>query len=353
MALILSDKIGCFSDIHIGLGQDSKQWHDIALNFAKWASEVYKSKGIDTIIIPGDIFHNRSEIGVNTLAVAKKFFDYFKGFKIFISSGNHDCFYKDNSSVNSISILDGWNNINIIDKNPVIIETTHNDIVLVPWGTLFEDIPETNGIIFGHFEISSFYMNSYKVCEHGMESKDLFKKAPLIISGHFHKKDDRKYDNGRIVYLGSPYQHNFGDVGDARGIYILDLEKNELEFIENNLSPKHLKLSTKAFIENPESINSETLKQQLENNIISLIVDSEIDQEELALLTSKLNSIAPLSFRTDYISDNTNPTTTDDTKEIDSGDLLKDIEEFVNTLTIENKKEVVEYLTETYNLLSK
>jgi DNA repair exonuclease SbcCD nuclease subunit len=196
-------------------------------------------------------------------------------------------------------------------------------------------------------------MNSYKVCDHGMESKQLFKKAPMIISGHFHKKDDRKYDKGRIVYLGSPYQHNFGDAGDARGIYILDLETSELEFIENNISPKHLKLSTKSFIEDPESIDSTLLKEQLENNIVSLIVDTEIAQEELAILSSKIHKISPLSLRTDYLQDNSTITQTDDSKEFDSGNLIKDIEEFVDNLDIENKKEVIEYLTETYNLLSK
>jgi DNA repair exonuclease SbcCD nuclease subunit len=350
---ISSKKVGCFSDIHIGLGQDSKQWHDIAINFAKWASKTYKDLGIDEILIPGDIFHNRSEIGVSTLAVAKEFFDYFKDFTVYISSGNHDCFYKNNSTVNSISILDGWSNIQIIDKDCETIKTPYKDIVMVPWGVEYDQIPQTDGIIFGHFEISSFYMNSYKVCEHGMESKQLFKKAPLIISGHFHKKDDRKYDKGRIVYLGSPYQHNFGDIGDARGIYILDLEKNELEFIENNISPKHLKLSTKAFVENPESIDSALLNKQLENNIVSLIVDTDIAQEDLALLSSKLHKKALLSIRTDYLQDNSSISQNDDSKEFDSGNLLKDIEEFVENLDIENKQEVIEYLTETYNLLSK
>jgi DNA repair exonuclease SbcCD nuclease subunit len=186
-----------------------------------------------------------------------------------------------------------------------------------------------------------------------MESKDLFKKAPLIISGHFHKKDDRKYDKGRIVYLGSPYQHNFGDTGDSRGIYILDLKNKELEFIENNISPKHHKLSLKNITNNSNPIDIDLLDDVLKNNIVSLVVDTEIDQEELALLTLKLNKTNPLSFRTDYVSDNSNISVNDDTKEIDSGNLLKDIEEFVNTLQIENKKEVIEYLTETYNLLNK
>ena len=348
----LDKKIGLFSDIHLGLGQGSDQWHNISLNFAKWASEVFKNKGIEQILIPGDIFHNRSEIGVNTISVAKQFFDYFKDFKLFISTGNHCCYFKNNSTINSISILDGWSNIKIFDKTPAILSYKDKKISMIPWGIEYDQIPESD-ICIGHFEISSFYMNSYKVCEHGMESKQFFKKAPLIISGHFHKKDDRKYDKGRIVYLGSPYQHNFGDTGDARGIYVLDLENNELEFIENNISPKHIKLSTKAFVQNPDSIESSLLEEQMKNNIVSLVVDIEIGQDELAQLTSKLHKVSPLSIRTDYISDNMGIETLDNTKEIDSGNLLKDIEDFVNNLDIENKKEVIEYLKESYNLLNK
>ena len=90
-------------------------------------------------------------------------------------------------------------------------------------------------------------MNSYKVCDHGLESKQLFKKSPTIVSGHFHKKSHRKYENGQILYLGSPYQQNFGDVGDERGIYILNLENHAFNFIENKISPKHLKISLKVF----------------------------------------------------------------------------------------------------------
>jgi DNA repair exonuclease SbcCD nuclease subunit len=350
---IKGKKIGCFSDIHIGLGQDSKIWHDISLNFAKWASEKYLNSGINDIIIPGDIFHNRNEIGVETLAVAKKFFDYFKDFNIYISSGNHDCFYKNNSTINSISILDGWNNITIIDNVPTTIKTDYNDIVLIPWGTEYENIPKTEGIIFGHFEINSFYMNSYKVCEHGMDSKDLFNKSQMIVSGHFHKKDHRRYGKGQIVYLGSPYQHNFGDINDDRGIYILNLENNEFEFINNDISPKHLKLSAKEFIKNPESIDSDMLKGNVNGNIISLVVDDKIEHEKLAIMTSNIQNMSPISLRIDYLDSDNDISQTDDNKDFDSGNILKDIEEFVNNLNINNKPEVIEYLTETYNLLTK
>jgi DNA repair exonuclease SbcCD nuclease subunit len=338
--------IGCFSDIHIGLYQNNDQWHKIALDFAEWASSAYLKLGINDIIIPGDVFHNRNEIGVNTLSIAKKFFDHFKDFRIFISSGNHDCFYKNNSTVNSISILDGWNNIHIIDKTPTRISTDYGDIVLVPWGIEYENIPETKGILFGHFEINSFYMNSYKVCDHGLESKQLFKKSATIVSGHFHKKSHRKYENGQILYLGSPYQQNFGDVGDERGIYILNLENHEFNFIENKISPKHLKISLKDYDKN-KSLDS------IKNNIVSLIVDQSIDQEILSNYTSNIQKEAPLSFRTDYLESDLSIKSIDSEKESNTGDILKDIEEFVNNLEIEHKKEVVDYLTEAYNILLK
>ena len=78
MPKLNSQYIGLFSDIHIGLGQDSSVWHKNILEFAHWVSDVYTNKGISEIIIPGDIFHNRNEISVNTLAMAKEFFEIFK-----------------------------------------------------------------------------------------------------------------------------------------------------------------------------------------------------------------------------------------------------------------------------------
>jgi DNA repair exonuclease SbcCD nuclease subunit len=343
--VINSNKIGIFSDIHLGLGQDSKQWHDISLDFAKWASEKFLDAGIRDIVIPGDVFHNRTEIGVNTLSITKQFFDFFKDFRIFISTGNHDCYYKDNSTVNSLSILDGYKNIHIIENKPEIIKTPHNDIVLVPWATEYDNIPETNGIIFGHFEISTFYMNSYKVCEHGMSSKELFSKAPFIISGHFHKKDHRVYNNGQILYVGSPYQHNFGDAGDDRGIYIFDLSDNTFEFINNDISPKHYKLSLKKITENNKSYDD-----ILKNNIVSLVIDTKIDHDDLLKINANIQKFSPLTIRTDY-EDTETVKLDEEEKTFDGIDILKNLEDYVNTLDIEYKPDVLDYLKETYNLL--
>jgi len=346
--VIKSNTIGIFSDIHIGLGQDSSMWHDIVLDVAKWASKEYIKAGINDIIIPGDIFHNRNEISVNSVAVATEFFEILKDFKLFISAGNHDSYYKDRSDINSISILKGWKNIVIVDKEPLILQAGEKTISLIPWGTDIKDIPNTD-ICFGHFEINSFYMNSFKTCDHGLESKSLLNKAPLVISGHFHKKDHRKYKDGEIVYVGSPYQHNFGDCGDSRGIYILNINTNEFEYIENTVSPKHIKI----FLSKLKNGQQDTdfLKSNVKGNLISFIIDEEIANEKITLLSSKINSLLPKFFRIDYKSVNNELEKSTDV-DYSMVDIEKNIEDFVESLDFKYKTETTEYLTQIYKQLT-
>lgn len=341
---ISSRKIGLFSDIHIGLGQDSELWHNTILEFGKWCSKKYLEKGITDIIICGDVFHNRSEISVATLNMSKKFFDYFKDFQVYILAGNHDSFYKEHSQVNSISLLDGWNNIKIVDDKPLILDVCDNKkATLVPWGTEYSDIPNVD-IIFGHFEIVSFYMNTFKKCEHGFESKDLFNKASYIVSGHFHKKDHRQYEKGDILYLGSPYQQNYGDTLDERGIYVFDLTDNTFEFIKNDVSPEFLKINAS------DIIKDEKILDIVKKNHISLIVDEQLDQEKLTFLTSKIQKNTPTNLKLEYIEPKFKANTTDAENNFEFVNILDDIETYVNSIDLKNKKEVFSYIKETYNI---
>jgi DNA repair exonuclease SbcCD nuclease subunit len=341
---VLDSKVGCFSDIHIGLYQDSPEWHDISLEFAKKASEFYKKNKIKTIVIAGDVFHNRSEISVRTIHSAKKFFDYFKDFQIIISVGNHDCFYKEKAEINSISILDGWDNIKIVDESPLVLTTKQNTSVsFIPWGVECKDIPKTD-ICFGHFEINTFYMNSYRACEKGEDSKNLLDKSPFVISGHFHKRDHRVYEKGQILYLGSPYQHNFGDVDDERGYYIIDLDKSSFEFFENNFSPKFIKLKT-------EDLNKKTIEKKIKNNFVSLNLDSSLKQEDTNNFLMKVMKYGPLNIKTEYTEKQ--DIKQNEEKTYDCIDILENINEYVKTLDIECKEEVINYLTEIYNTLNK
>jgi DNA repair exonuclease SbcCD nuclease subunit len=336
-------KIGSFSDIHIGLYQDNPIWHDISLKFAENVSTFYKKEGIKDIIIPGDIFHNRSEISVRTIHTAKRFFDYFKDFNIIISAGNHDSFLKEKAEINSICIFDGWSNITIVDKQPHVIETSNGTTIsLVPWGTPVESIPHTD-ICFGHFEINTFYMNTYRACEKGEDSTNLLSKSPFIISGHFHKKDHRTYKKGQILYLGSPYQHNFGDYGDDRGYYIINLDTKTFNYYSNTFSPKFIKI-------NKENLEEKTIKNVLENNFVHLSLDSSVKNDEINKIITQLKTYKPNDIKIEYQNTEEEKNTE---KTYDSIDILENIYEYVQTLDIESKNEVVNYLTDVYNSINK
>jgi len=346
--VIKGKEIGIFSDIHIGLGQDSSSWHKIVLDFSKWVRDTYTDLGINDIIIPGDIFHNRSEISVNTLSVAKEFFDNLKDFRIFISAGNHDCYYKDRSDINSISLFKGWNNIVVVDKDPIVIEAKGKKLSLIPWGVDVENIPKAD-ICFGHFEIQTFKMNTYKVCDHGLDSASLLDKSPLVFSGHFHTRDDRNYKKGRIVYVGSPYQQNFGDVDQVRGIYTYNIESNDLKFIENTISPKHIKVYLSKLKDKTQ--DAEFLNNNLSKNMVSLVIDDEIDHEKVLALSTKLQTFNPTYFRTEYKQIDSDSLNNSGNIDYNVVDIEKNIEDFVNTMDIDHKEEVINYLNSIYKEL--
>jgi DNA repair exonuclease SbcCD nuclease subunit len=183
-------------------------------------------------------------------------------------------------------------------------------------------------------------MNTFKTCEKGEESKNLLNKSSFIISGHFHKKDHRIYEKGQILYLGSPYQHNFGDTGDQRGYYIVDLDNQSFDFIENTFSPKFVKLKT-------EDLNKKNLSNKIKNNFVSLNLDSSLKQEDASNLLMKVMKHEPFNVKTEYLEKEDNDKT--ETKTYDSVDILQNICEYIDTLDIDCKEETIKYLTEIYN----
>jgi DNA repair exonuclease SbcCD nuclease subunit len=344
MKVLKSNKVGLFSDIHIGLSQDNPMWHDVILDFGKWASKKYEELGITEIIIPGDIFHNRSEISVKTLDIAKKFFDCFKEFDLYISVGNHDVYKKNSSDIHSLQLLSEWKNITIVDLLPVVYKTpSGKKISLIPWATELENIPESD-ICFGHFDIQSFYMNGYKICEHGFESKNLFSKSKYIISGHFHKKDFREYNDGNILYIGSPYQQNFGDMGDERGIYVFDIEKETFNFYENTISPKHIKLKISEIVD--KKIKIDDIKKIVPNNIVCIIIDKELTPDVYSILFSKIQNLSPIFLKTEHFEFQNQDL--EISEDIEISDISKTMEDYIESMDIKNKTELKAYLLDIY-----
>jgi hypothetical protein len=71
----------------------------------------------------------------------------------------------------------------------------------------------------GHLELQGFRVNRQIIMEHGLESK-LFEKFERVYSGHYHTRSN----DGKVFYLGNPYEMYWTDVNDTRGFHIFDTE---------------------------------------------------------------------------------------------------------------------------------
>jgi len=342
-----SNKVAFISDIHLGVHQNSATWHDIAIKFAYWLDSSLKDKNIKDIVIAGDIFHNRHEIGVNTIHAAHKFFDILKNYNIVAITGNHDCYYKDKSDINSISILNGYKNITIFQELRTCI-INGKTWTFCPWGVTIDKIPKSD-IVVGHFEITHFRMNQHKICDHGIKTIQLLDKSKFVISGHFHYREHRTYpEGGSILYLGSPYELDFGDRDHAKGVTILNTDTFEVELIENTVTPKHKKVKISDLIEG--NIKLEDISSTISNNFISLCIDKNIKPQALDLMISKFNQYKPLHIRTDFnIFENVQLSATD--AENFSIDVETALHEFVELLETEvNKKDILDKCLDLYKL---
>lgn len=342
-----SNKVACISDIHLGVHQNTHTWHEIALNFARWLDQELKLRDIKDIFIAGDVFHNRHEIGVTTIHCAYKFFDILKSYNIFIVCGNHDAYFKNKSDINSISILNGYRNITVFDK----LETCNIDgkvFCFCPWGAPVEEIPKCD-VLVGHFEILNFKMNTHKVCDHGLESESLLDRAKLVITGHFHLREHRKYPKGKsILYLGSPHELDFGDRDQVKGITILNTDDLSVELIENNITPKHKKIKISDLVDG--KIALESIGNEFTNNFVSLCVDKNVNEQVLNLMLSKFNQYKPKHVRTDFNIFESVQLSGTELNEI-SIDIDTALHEFVNLLDTQvSKKDILDKCIDLYRI---
>lgn len=335
-------KVAIVSDIHAGVHQNSPVWHKILIDWGEWFKQECIHHNIQDIIIPGDLFHERNEVNVNTLHVISKVLESWKQFNIIIVIGNHDSYYKERSDVHSLEMLKHWNNITIIDS---IYSNTFfgKTISFCPWAGNVSDIPKSD-ILFGHFEIQGFNVTKERVCEHGESAINLLDIAELTITGHFHIKDERKFEQGTILYTGCAYELYWGDYNTTKGYYILDIPSSTYMFYPNTVSPRHFKISASDIKKNGVT---EQIKQNITNNIVKIVIDEQVNTNALMMLAEKLKSYNPLDIKIDYITDSTS-VGSDLNIDVTGVDITKSIHEYVENIDIPHKSLVENYILELY-----
>ena len=230
-------KVAIITDTHYNFRKGSQVFHDY---FEKFYNEVFfpflKKNKIDTVIHLGDIFDNRRATDYWSIEWTRRvILDPLKKYKVHLVLGNHDIFYKNTNKLNSPELLVGdYKNINIYTK-ATNVQVGGQEVLFIPWITPDSEsetlaaIQNTSArVAMGHLELTGFYAHRGHVQEEGRD-KSVFQKFDRVFSGHYHTRSD----DGKIFYLGNPYQLYWNDYGDNRGFTVWDTETNELQYVNN------------------------------------------------------------------------------------------------------------------------
>jgi DNA repair exonuclease SbcCD nuclease subunit len=247
----LFERAACFTDIHYGLKQNSRQHLKDCHDFIDWFIAEAKARNAETCIFLGDWHHHRASINIATMNATikdlKKLNDNFE--TVYFITGNHDLYYREKRDLNSIEFARELSNFVMVDEH-----FCQDGVAIIPW--LVGDEHKTLNkldckYMFGHFELPYFKMNAMvEMPDHGGITANDLSNPEYVFSGHFHK---RQYKNN-IHYIGNAFPHNYADAGDwERGAMFLDWG-GEPQYVNWAECPKYVMTGLKELLDRADDI---------------------------------------------------------------------------------------------------
>jgi len=321
-------KIALITDTHWGVRNDQLAFLD---NNKRFIDEVFlpylDAHSIRTVIHLGDLVDRRKFLNINTAKRLRSDFIqplHARGITPHLIIGNHDTYYKNTNSVNSIREF--YEHDFTIYESAAEVEFDGVPILFIPW--ICDDnredtlklIGTTNAqIALGHLELAGFEMYRGSPVSHG-DDRVLFDRFDLVCSGHYHHRSTA----GNIHYLGSHAEFTWSDYDDPKGFHILDTETREVAFVENPF-----KMFRKVWYNDKDKTSEEVMDRDFSKYAgayVKLIVSNKDNPFVFDLFTTKLYEAQPLEVT--IVEDHRNMDS------IDEKDLLNEAED---TLTILSK----------------
>jgi DNA repair exonuclease SbcCD nuclease subunit len=318
-------KIALLGDTHFGVRNDARHFHEY---YEKFYSEVFfpylEEHGIDTIIQLGDLFDRRKYINFLSLAESRRyFFDECKKRNIRLHAliGNHDIFWRNSLEINSPDLLlRDYDNITLWAKHGTL-ELDGAVFDMIPWmcneneNEIREFVSKsTSPYCVGHFELVGYYMQRGQVSHEGYE--DVFlKNYDQVYSGHYHSRSASV--DGKIAYLGTPYELFWSDYKDQKGFGVFDTQSKVFKFVTNQ-NRMFYKLTYDDTKELDEDFSN------LKNKYIKIVVVQKTNPQKFDTFMDDIYKMNPIDVT-----------------------IVEDVNEMVN-----NEEDVVDQAQDTLTILS-
>ena len=331
-------RVAIITDQHFGARKNSKIFHDYFLEFYNNVFfPTLEKEGITTVIDMGDTFDSRKGIDFAALAWAKdNYYDRLDslGCTVYTVVGNHTAYYKNTNQVNAVDLLlREYNGVKVISEvEDIVIDGTK--ILFIPWinseneKSTYSSIKSTKAkIAIGHLELNGFSAYRGHVMTTGHDSS-IFEKFERVFSGHYHTRSN----NGKIFYLGNPYEIYANDYNDPRGFHIFDTSTLELTTIDN---PYRMHYSI--FYEDTDYQVFDA--RQYENKIVKLIVRKKTNHKKFDKFVDKLYESYVFELK---IVENFNIQETPEIEELETEDTISILNRYVNESDIDLDKNKIQ-----------
>ena len=332
-------KIAILSDTHYGFKKGSKHFHDyFELFYKNVFFPTIEERGIKTVIHMGDAFDNRKGIDFWGLDWTKRVvLEPLRKYEVYMLVGNHDIFFRNSTIINAIDLLlQEYDNV-IPISSPKEFCIDGLDTLMLPW--ICTDNREKTDyllkntqakVIFSHLELSGFVAYPGHIMKEGMDAS-IFKKFDRVYSGHYHTKSD----DGKIYYLGNPYQMFWNDVDDTRGFHIFDTDTYELEYFKNPYN-----MFERVYYEDNDYKKFDT--SYLEEKIVKVVVRQKSNQLKFDKFIDKILKANPLDLKVVEIIDVNDGDV--DCEEISAEDTLSILDKYVEEAEFNLDKMIVKKL---------
>ena len=294
-------KVAFIADVHLGV---PNRLDDIvfSLNTIK---EYCRLCEIDTVVVLGDLFHDRRSITIDTLVAATKFFKECQklGQEWIAFPGNHDMFLRHSWDINSLQPLDKHltiiNEIKLLkldDQRFWVLPFIQYEKAYMRVLKKLEEHVQEGDKLLTHVGVRGATLNNCFLLKDWSTVNFENTKFDKIYTGHFHSKQQL----GNVWYPGSPIPFKFDEGDVPHGFYVYDTKTDSHKFINIwKIAGKIFPDATPPpqFYSIPDTEIDTIDESKAKHNMIRIMLSRDYTREEKRIIKERIINLGAKAVR--------------------------------------------------------
>lgn len=322
-------KVAFTADIHFGV---PGRLDDIVFA-CRVIREYCKVAGIDTIVVLGDMFHDRRVLEIDVLNAACRFLEktndeYHQQWITF--PGNHDMFLRHSWDVNSLvplrkhlTVIEDVKILKLDEQRFWVLPFVQYEKAYMRVVRKIEEHFEEGDKLLTHVGIRGATLNTCFLLKDW--SIVTFENTPFdrIYTGHFHSKQQI---GENVWYPGSPIPFKFDEGDVPHGFYVYDTESNTHKFVNIWKAAAKLfpdEVPPPQFCTVLDSQISDLEESDVRHNMVRVALNRDFSIDEKRALKDKLLAMGAKAVRWLNLAQKTDVETNNSPSHAENRDLFK------------------------------